>query len=142
MIDMMSEQENVQAVQQMYTAFGRGDLPAVLEMLAEDVDWQSPVTRIEHTEISWARPRRGREQVMQFFKELAEKVQPEPLELLEFTAQGDRVIVEGRNRGRVKSTDRTYEHDWVMMFTLREGKIVRFRHYYDTADIVAAFRSK
>jgi hypothetical protein len=40
----------------------------------------------------------------------------------------------------VKSTGRTYEHDWVMVFTLRKGKIVRFRHYYDTADIVVAFR--
>jgi hypothetical protein len=137
---VMGEQENVQAVQQMYAAFGRGDLPAVLEMLAEDVDWQSPVSRTEPEELSWARPRHSREEVAIYFKELLEKVQPEQMETLDFTAQGDRVIVEGRNRGTVKSTGRTYEHDWVMVFTLRKGKIVRFRHYYDTADIVVAFR--
>jgi len=28
------------------------------------------------------------------------------------------------------------------VFTLRAGKIVRCRHYYDTADLVAAFRSE
>ncbi|MFQ5761896.1 MAG: nuclear transport factor 2 family protein [Candidatus Bathyarchaeia archaeon] len=138
----MGEQENVQAVQRLFAAFGRGDLPGVLDMLAEDVDWQSPATRTEHAQISWSRPRRGREQVAQFFKELAEKVQPEPLEPLDFTAQGDKVVVEGRNRGRVKSTGRNYEHDWVMVFTLREGKIVRHRGYYDTADILAAFCSE
>jgi len=136
---MMSEQENVQVVQQMFAAFGQGDISAVLDMLAEDVDYQSPVTRTEPVEISWAKPRHSREEVALHFKELAEKVQPEPLEPLEFTAQGDRVIVEGRNRGTVRSTGRTYEHDWVMVFTVRESEIVRFRHYYDTADVVMAF---
>ena len=71
-----------------------------------------------------------------------EAILPERLEPLEFTAQGDRVTVEGKNRGTVKSTGRAYEHDWVMVFTLREGKIKRLLHYYDTADIVAAFRGK
>jgi len=26
-----------------------------------------------------------------------------------------------------------------MVFTIRDGTIVRHRHYYDTADVVAAF---
>ncbi len=138
----MSEQENVQVVQQMYASLGQGDIPAVLDLLDEDVDWQSPVTRTEPEELSWARPRIGREQVGQYFKELIEKVQPEHFELLDITAQGEKVVAEGLNRGSVRSTQRTYEHDWVMLFTLREGKIVRFRHYYDTADIVKAFRTE
>ncbi len=29
-----------------------------------------------------------------------------------------------------------------MIFTVLDGKIVRFRHYYDTADVLAAFRKK
>ena len=138
----MNEQENMQVVQQMFTAFSHGNITAVLDMLAEDVDYQSPATRTEPVEISWAKPCHSREEVALHFKELAEKVQPEPLEPLEFTAQGDRVVVEGKNRGTVRSTGRTYEHDWVMVFTLRDGKIRRFRHYYDTADVVAAFRSE
>jgi len=136
----MSEQENVQVVKQMFEAFGKGDIMIVLNMLAEDIDWQSPVRRTEPEEISWAKPRHSREEVAEFFKELAEKVQPEPMEVLEYTAQGDRVIVEGKNRGTVKSTGRTYEHDWVMVFTLRNSKIVRYRHYYDTADVLVAFQ--
>lgn len=136
----MNEQENVQVVQQMFAAFGQGNLPAVLDTLAENVYWQSPVTRTVSREISWARPRHSREEVATFFKELLEGVQPERMETLEFTVQGDRVIVEGKNRGTVKSTGHTYEHDWVMVFTLREGKIVKLRHYYDTADILVAFQ--
>ncbi|MFQ6050640.1 MAG: nuclear transport factor 2 family protein [Candidatus Hydrothermarchaeota archaeon] len=138
----MKEQENVQLVKKHFAAFEQGNLPAALNMLAEDIDFQSPVTRNPSVEISWARPRHGREEVAAFFKELLDKVQPERMEMMEFTAQGDRVIVEGRNRGTVKSTGRAYEHDWVMVFTLSRGKIVRFRHYYDTADILVAFRGE
>ena len=124
----------------MFAAFGQQNLPAVLDTLAEDVYWQSPVTRAVSREISWARPRHGREQVATFFKELFEGVQPERLEPLQFTAQGDRVIVEGKNRGTVRSTGKNYEHDWVMVFTVRDGKILKLKHYYDTADILAAFK--
>ena len=135
----MNEEENVEFVKQGFAALEKGDIPALLDMLAEDVDWQSPVTRTEHVEITWAQQRRGREQVAQFFKELGEAVQPENFEFLEITAQDDRVVVEGRNQGSVRSTGRTYEHEWVMVFTIRDGKITRCRHYYDTADVAVAF---
>ena len=35
----MSEQENVQTVKDLYAAFERGDIQAILGALAEDVDW-------------------------------------------------------------------------------------------------------
>jgi ketosteroid isomerase-like protein len=139
---MMNEQENVKVVRQMFVAFDQRDLPGALNTLANDVYWQSPVTKGESKEISWSKPRHNREEVAHFFKDLFEKVQPERMETSEFTAQGDRVIVEGKNRGTVRSTGRAYEHDWVMVITLKEGKIIRLLHYYDTADIVAAFRNK
>jgi ketosteroid isomerase-like protein len=137
----MNEQANVQVVQKLFAAFGQANIPSALDILAEDVDWQSPVRRSPPSEISWAKPRHGRAEVAKFFRELSEKMQIELMETLEFTAQGDRVVVEGRNRGSVRSTGRTYEHDWVMVFTVCGGKIVTHRHYYDTADILVAFHS-
>ena len=137
----MNEQENVQVVQKLFAAFGQANIPSALDILAEDVDWQSPVRRSPPSEISWAKPRHGRAEVAKFSTELSERMQIELTETLEFTAQGDRVVVEGRNRGSVRSTGRTYEHDWVMVFTVRGGKIVTHRHYYDTADILVAFHS-
>jgi steroid delta-isomerase-like uncharacterized protein len=137
---MSIEQENVKLVQEMYAAFDRRDIPAVLGMMADDVDWQSPVTRAVSTEVPWARPRHGRSEVAAFFQELKEYMRPERLEPLAYTVQGDRVVVEGKNRGTVKANGRSYEHDWVMIFTLRQGQIARMRHYYDTADLLAAIR--
>ncbi|MGY6127008.1 nuclear transport factor 2 family protein (plasmid) [Paraburkholderia strydomiana] len=38
----MSEQSNVQLVQQAYAAFGRADIDGVLQTLSENVDWFIP----------------------------------------------------------------------------------------------------
>jgi ketosteroid isomerase-like protein len=38
----VNEQENLQVVHQAYEAFGRGDVPGVLAMLTEDVEWSTP----------------------------------------------------------------------------------------------------
>ena len=135
----MGEKENVQVVQKMYAAFNRRDIPAVLDILSDDVEWHSPVTRTAPDEISWSKPRHGREEVATFFMELGEKVEPDKLEPLEFTAQADRVVVEGKNRGTVRSTGKAYEHDWVMVFTVRQGKIARMWHYYDSIDLRECF---
>jgi steroid delta-isomerase-like uncharacterized protein len=135
----MNEPENIQLVKDHLTAFGRGDLKSALAIVAEDVDWQSPATQTYPAEISWASPRYTREQVADFFQELGEKVQTERFDITAIIAQGERVVVEGSNRGRVRATGRSYAHDWLMVFTMRDGQIVRHRHYYDTSDVVVAF---
>jgi ketosteroid isomerase-like protein len=136
----MTEHENIQLIKEHFAAFGRGDIQSALSIVEKSVDWQSPVTQTQSEEITWAVPRHSREEVVQFFQELADKVQPEKFEIIDFIAHGDKVVVEGRNQGLIKSTGRRYEHDWVMVFTIRDGKIVRHRHYYDTAEVAAAFR--
>ena len=137
---MITEDSNLQIIKEHFAAFGRGDIESAVSMVAENVDWQSPVTRTQPEIITWAAPRHNQEEVMQFFQELAYKVQPEEFEIKGFIAQGDQVVVEGRNIGQIKSTGLRYEHEWVMVFTILKGKIVRHRHYYDTADVEAAFR--
>jgi ketosteroid isomerase-like protein len=138
---MRKEEQNIQVVKRLFEAFSKGDIQGALNTFAENVDFQSPVTRHAEPQISWAKPRHSPGEVAAFFKEMAEKMQVRSMEPIEFTAQGDRVAVEGKNTGIVKSTGRSYEHDWAMVFTIRDGKIVRHRHYYDTADLLFAFRS-
>ena len=38
----MTDQDNLQLVQELYAAFGRGDVPAILEQLTDDVVWYDP----------------------------------------------------------------------------------------------------
>ena len=132
----MSEQENVQVVQEAYAAFKRGDIPSLLNMLTDDVEWwvNGPPEIIPY-----AGARRGREQVAQFFTTVDETVEFPEFEPDEFIAQGDKVVTIGHDQERVKKTGRTAQNRWAMVFTLRGGKIASFRSYEDSAAVVAAF---
>jgi ketosteroid isomerase-like protein len=132
--------DNVAVVREFFTFLERGDLSGVVGLVEEEVDWQSPVTRSHPPEIPWSSIRRTKQEVATFFRELGQNVKPEGFELFKISAQDDRVVVEGKNKGTVRKTGRTYEHEWVMIFSIRDNKIVRFRHYYDTADLLGAFR--
>jgi uncharacterized protein len=132
----MGEKDNLRIVQQAYEAFGRGDLPAMLALLTEDVEWQHP----EIENVPWAVSVRGKDAVSGFFAAIAKSVDIEKFEPLQFIAEGDRVVVLGRESVRVKSTKRAYSTEWAHSFTLRDGKISAFREYTDTNQVAAAFR--
>lgn len=84
--------------------------------------------------------RRGPRDVATFFAALAATQTAERFEPLEFIASGKRVVVLGTQRWHVLSTGRTYEDDWVHVFTIESGKIAKFAEYHDTAAEAAAHR--
>lgn len=133
----MSAETNVRMINELFEAFSRGDVKTLLAALTDDVDWQGPVS--DHADsLPWAGRRRGREQVADYFRQFAATSDWHPMDDLTFTAADDRVVVEGLNRNTARATGRLYEHRWVMLFTIRDGQIARFRHYYDPADITHA----
>ena len=132
----MTEQENKQIVQDAYAAFGRGDVKGILNQLSDNVEWFLPGS----PEILPAAGRRqGHEQVAQFFSTIDETMEFANFTPEEFIAQGDKVVVIGRSSGRIKTTGKPIESDWVHVHTVRDGKIVSFREYYDTAAFNEAF---
>jgi len=131
----MTEQENVQLVKKLFSLFNRGDLERALELFSDEVDFRSPVSEVVN-KIPWAKPRHGREEVAEFFKELIERFEIEPFEINQIVAEKDMVAVEGSNGGRIRVTDVPYEHNWVMVLSFQGGKISRCWHYYDSADLM------
>jgi uncharacterized protein len=132
----MSEHANVRTVEAIYAAFGRGDLGAVLTTLAEDVAWRHP----RPDDIPWGGERRGRDAVAEFFIATNCYLEVEEFTPEQFVARDDQVIVFGHERMRTREGGRVYGTDWVHVFTMRDGKIVGFREYTDTATIVDALR--
>ena len=63
----------------------------------------------------------------------------ERFEIDEILAEGDRVVVLGRETSRVLDTDKRYTMSWVHVLTLRNGRVQRMREYNDTAAMAAAF---
>jgi ketosteroid isomerase-like protein len=133
---MMNDQENLQTIHEVYAAFGRGDVPAVLNLLTEDVEWFTPGPP---TIIPYAGSRSGSEQVAQYFKEFGQAVEITAFEPRQFFAQAEQVVVLGHYSGRVRTTGGVIESEWAHAFTLRNGKIANFHGYEDSAAVVAAF---
>jgi uncharacterized protein len=129
--------ENVRTVRRLYACFfGQGDIPGALRLLTDDVEWW---VAGPGEILPWAGTRRGREQMGRFLAAFPETLEIQAFEPGEFVAKGETVVVLGWERARVKPTGRLCETEWVMVFTLRDGKIARFRQYHDTAAWVAAY---
>jgi uncharacterized protein len=133
----MTEASNTQLVKDAYAAFLRGDVHAILQMVDDNVDWQGVIG----TEgvLPQAGRRHGRDQVATFFGQVAETFEFELFEPQEFVAQGDTVAALGHYRAKVRSSSRKAESAWAMVFTVRNGRIVRFREFTDSAQLVKAY---
>jgi len=128
--------DNAAAVRKLYAAFARHDIQRILDALAEDVEWIVPGSK----EIPYAGIRRGKTQVAEFFKSLGRSTEINRFEPREFVSEGERVAVAGYYDGWVKPTGRRFEEEWVMLWTLRNGKIIRLREYMNPASLEAAFK--
>ena len=132
----MGEQQNLQAVRQAYQGFIHGDLGAILKPLAEDVDWQI----VGHYEkVPWPAVWRGRSELARYFTILAEALEVEIFQPDEFIADGDNVVVRGHERMRARATGRTVEANWAQVWTFRDGVVIRYREYTDSAAWEAAY---
>ncbi len=132
----MSAQENLKLVRQGYEHFKSANIQALLGLFSEDIQWELP----QMQNVPFSGKRRGREQVGQFFASLSKEQEVVQFEPREFIADDEQVMVLGHYSWRVKSTGQKFESDWAHVFTVRGGRIVRFREYTDTAAATAAYR--
>ena len=129
----MDEAQNTKIVQEAYAAFGRGDIQALLAAMDEDISWE-PIKGAAPS-VPMAGTRKGKAGVADFFRILSEVNTFERFEPREFVSQGDKVVTLGRYRGGPKTSSKRFECDFVMVFTLRNGKVVHFEEFTDSAGI-------
>jgi len=129
----MGTQENVQVVKDFFAAMGRGDKQGLSALSAEDIEWIIPGE--DWPLAGTHRGHAGMADLLQKASEMMETSFPGPPE---YVAQGDRVMVIGFARGRIKATNRTFEDDWVFAITVRNGKVTNIREYIDTQALARA----
>lgn len=124
-------------VRKMYAAYARGNYEAILPYLAESVEWEYG---LDSTELPWLRHRRGRDEVVEFFRALDALVIHRfiPKTLLQ---AGQVVVALFDFEATVKATGtRIIEEDDVHIWHFdAEGKVFRFRHRVDTHQQLMAF---
>lgn len=136
----MSGMSNLATAQMIYEAFGRGDVPAILDVCSDDVAW-------ENWEDNWAQKsgipimqaRSGKPGVAEFFAGVAT-----------LTMHGFEVLnmMEGANQVAVTFVIEYVtppgghlRDEEVHLWTFDDaGKVCALRHYLDTAKHIAAWK--
>ena len=129
----MSTQENIQVVKDFFTALSHHNKQGLLALSAEEIEWIIPGK--DWPLAGTHRGHSGLEKILQKANETVETSYPKPPE---FVAQGDRVLVIGFAKGKVKATNKTFEDHWVFDITVRYGKLTRIREYIDTQALARA----
>jgi ketosteroid isomerase-like protein len=124
---------HVQIVKDFFAAIGRDDVQHVLALSAEDIEWSIPGE-------GWplAGTHRGHAGLADLFQKASETLETSYPEPPEFVAEGDRVMVVGFARGRIKATNKTFEDHWVFAITVRNDKLTTIREYIDTQALARA----
>jgi len=127
---------NIAVVQEIYAAFSRGDIDAILRRLCDDVVWSEPENPFNPA----GGTRHGHDGFLEWIRVGQESETIELLEPQRFLADENGVTVVGRLRCRANATGRTYESDFVHLVTLRDLKISAFQEFFDTYAAGEAFR--
>ena len=127
---------NIALVQSLYAAFGRGDVAEIIAGLAPEVDWQTVGRKSDYPVFG---PRLGATDLQEFFQLVAENEEFADFTPREFHAADDKVFVLGSYTLTMRKTGEPVACDWVHVFTLRDGKVMRFREHTDTAQFTEGY---
>jgi len=132
---------NLATVQHIYAEFAKGNVAPLLEACADDVRWDEWADNSsQKANVPWMLPRFGKEGVMAWLNVFA-AMKLNNFQVLSLMEGGNQVAseividVEAAPGGR-------YRDEEIILWTFNDaGKIVRLRHYTDTAKHIAAART-
>jgi ketosteroid isomerase-like protein len=133
---MSDPRRNIEFVKILYDAFARRDMQSILSVLSPTVEWGEPPNPYNPA----GGTRRGHEGFLEWLRIGNESEEVLILEPQEFLANPTSVAVVGFTKCRVRRTGKEYQTEFVHLVTLRDGKVQRFREFFDTFAAAEAFR--
>ncbi len=129
---------NRAVIQQIYTAFGRGDVPAILDHIADGCRWEAwDANTAQRAGIAYLQPQNGPSGVAEFFSAVGD-LQIHDFQVGDMLASTTQVAVEIIIDASTPSGGR-FRDEELHLWTLGEdGRVVRMRHHVDTAKHIAA----
>jgi ketosteroid isomerase-like protein len=128
-------QSNADVIRGVYDAFGRADIPAILAVLDEGVDWSVPDNLPHGGDFQ------GRDAVGLFFQGIGENWEDLAVDIDAIVSSDERVVVLARMHGRLRATSEQTAYAAAHAWTLRDGTPVRFAEYVDAPLTLPAART-
>lgn len=124
---------NVDLIKNLYQAFATGDIPAVLQLFDEDIEWT------EAEGFPYGGTYRGGEAILDnVFMKLATEWSDFKAEPDEFLDAGEKIVALGNYSGSYNQTGKSMNVPFAHVWTLEDGKIVKFVQYTDTLKVSEA----
>ena len=124
---------NVDIIKSLYQAFAEGNLDLVSELLDPAVEW------IESEGIPYGGVFHGYEEVLNgVFAKIGAEWDNFTAHVDQFIDAGDTVITLGTDSGVYKATGKKMSAATASIWTLKDGKVIKFRQYIDTLAVVNA----
>ena len=133
----MSADANIKTIAEVYQAFGRGDVTAILDAVTDDVDWAAEAAS---SGAPWYGVRHGKDAVAAFFSDFGSTMEVEEFTPVSLATNDTDVLTVVRFQARSRSTGRTAEMNLHHYFKFRDGKIAYYRGTEDTAQTEAMLR--
>lgn len=133
----MDAAANVEMIRQLYDAMGRSDSARMLELVSEDVIFVVPGPPGVGAAGTW----RGHDGVQECLRKLRADQENQSVEIIEFVAERDRVVVLLHVTGKSLRTGKPFESDIIHYFSIKDGRIVRLLDFFDTAALAEAHRA-
>jgi uncharacterized protein len=134
--DVTAQEQNMNAVKVAFDDFLKGNVQAILDGCTDDIEWGAH----NNPTVPYGKTYYGKAGAAEFFKTLNDSVNYTRFEPKEYYADRDKVFVTGYHEATVKSTGKTFGHDFLMEFTIRDSKVSRFFAFVDTNDQARAFQ--
>ena len=124
----MSRQD-VALIRNLYEAFAKGDVPAVLAAMSPDIVWNEA----ENYPYADGNPYRGPEPILAgVFARIGSEWDGFAAVPEEYIDGGDTIVVLGRYRGTYRASGRSMDAQMVHVWRLADGRITRFDQRVDT----------
>jgi hypothetical protein len=128
---------NIALVQSLYAAFQRGDIAAIAGAAVPDTVWQVHGRTQDHPAIGVYK---GPEGIQKFFGIIAETEEVSAFAPRDFYAADDKVFVRGNYTWTMRKTGKPVSCEWLHMLMIRDGKLLGFEEFTDTAQFAEAVR--
>ena len=122
-------QANVNVVERIYEAFGRGDIPAVFEHFDRNIEWIAA----ENSPAAPGSPYHGLEAVREgVFARVVSRFDGFTIRVDELLDAGDKVVMLGYYLVNHKGTGKKIRAQVAHIWTVSSGKAAKFQQYTDT----------
>jgi len=136
----MDTEKSVQIMKDWFASIGRGDMQAVIGQLADNVVFELPLYK-HNKIIPYLGIMKGPEEVAKAFQIRGETTEVLGYETRGFVGQGNEVWVIVYTKAKCTETQAQFEIEDAHHFVLNdEGKIARWKVYFDSYLEVAAFK--